>query len=219
MVQARMSKAQPPLAFGLRPLIRISGVGLLVCAGCGSPDKANIELRKQNQTLAARVDELSANHDRDRATLAAAAASRPTVPTLPADRLDRLFTTADLQFGRLTGGDNPDTVIGPDTMLKVYVVPIDGQGTPVKSAGAFTVEAFDLDAADHPRVGLWRSPIERSRDLFVNQFSLYTYVLSCPWQTVPAHADLTVQVTFDDELTGRRFEKQTQVKVHPPGMR
>ena len=192
------------------------GAGLvMLLPGCGSPSGANIYLRKQNQQLQSSVDDLTAQHKRDVSALAAAEAGRPTVPTLPPDRLDRLFTTHALEFGRLTGGDNPDTVIGPDTMLKVYVAPIDGQGMAIKAAGAFTVEAFDLGSPDHPLIGTWRFPVAQSRDLFYDRFSLYTYVLPCPWQTVPPHPDLTVRVTFDDELTGRRFVNQTQVKVHP----
>jgi hypothetical protein len=101
-------------------------------------------------------------------------------------------------------------------MLKVYVVPVDGQGMEIKAAGGFTVEAFDLGSPTHTLVGTWRFSLEQSRDLFVDRFALYTYVLPCPWQTVPHHPDLTVKVTFDDELTGRQFIGQTQVKVHPP---
>ena len=205
-----------PLGLGAWDLIRISGFGFLVSlTACSTPDAANIVLRKQNQQLQSSVDDLTTQHKRDAAALTAAETARPTVPTLPADRLDRLFTVHGLEFGRLTGGDNPDTVTGPDTMLKVYVVPIDGQGTPIKAAGAFTVEAFDLGTPSHPLVGTWQFPLERSRDLFFNRFSLYTYVLECPWQTVPPHPDLTVKVTFDDELTGRHFVNQTQVQVHP----
>ena len=197
------------------PLPILACVGVAVAGGCGSPDSANILLRKQNQDLSAEVDALTAQSQRDRTALAAAEAARPTVPTLPPDRLQRLFTVHDLQFGRLTGGDNPDTVLGPDTMLKVYVAPLDGQGTAIKAAGSFTVEAFDLGTPSHPLVGTWRFPLQQARDLFVDRFALYTYVLPCPWQTVPPHPDLTVRVTFDDELTGLRFTAQTQVKVHP----
>jgi hypothetical protein len=205
-----------PNALPIRPG-RASGLllALAIVGGCGSPDAANIQLRKQNQQLQSSVDDLTAQHARDASALHAAEAARPTTRTLSADRLDRLVTTHDIQIGKLTGGDNPDTVIGPDTMLKVYVVPIDGQGVPFKAAGAFTVEAFDLDAASHPLVGTWHFPLEKTRDLFFNQLSLYTYVLDCPWQTIPRHPDLTVKVTFDDELTARQFTAQTQVKVHP----
>ncbi len=199
-----------------KSVYRAGGLLLAVlAAGCGTPDAANVLLRKQNQQLQSSVDTLTAQHGRDVTTLAAAEAARPTLPTLPPDRLAKLVTVHGVEFGRLTGGDNPDTILGPDTLLRVYVVPIDGQGTPIKAAGAFTVEAFDLDDPAHPLVGTWRFPVEQTRDLFVSRFSLYTYVLDCPWQTVPPHPDLTVKVTFDDELTGRRFVGQTQVKVHP----
>ncbi len=194
---------------------RCAVAAALLAAGCGSPSGANIDLRKQNQQLQASVDELTAQHKRDTTALSASEAARPSLPTLPPDRLDRLFTVHGLDFGRLTGGDNPDTVIGPDTMLKVYVAPTDGQGTPIKAAGAFTVEAFDLGSPDHPLVGTWQFPLERARGLFVDRFALYTYVLECPWLTTPPHPDLTVRVTFVDELTGRRFVDQTRVTVHP----
>ena len=193
-------------------------LGLLLAAvGCNTPDAANITLRKQNQQLQQQVDDLTAQHARDGATLAAEVRDRPTVPSLPQDRLDRLVTVQGLQFGRLTGGDNPNSVIGPDTLLDVYVVPVDGQGTAVKAAGAFTVEAFDLARrSGPPLVGTWQFPLARSRDLFFDRLGQYTYVLPCPWQTIPPHPDLTVRVTFDDELTGRRFVAQTQAKAHPP---
>ena len=198
-----------------RPALTLGLV--FVAAGCNTPDAANIVLRKQNQTLQQQVDDLTAQHARDAATLAAEVRDRPTVPSLPQDRLDRLVTVQGLQFGRLTGGDNPDSVVGPDTLLKVYVVPIDGQGTAVKAAGAFTVEAFDLvRKSGPPLVGTWHFPLAQARDLFFDRFSLYTYVLPCPWQTVPPHPELTVRVTFDDELTGRQFVAQTQAKAHPP---
>ena len=194
----------------------LAGLGVPL-AGCNTPDAANITLRKQNQQLQQQVDQLTAQHRRDADTLAAESVARPTVPTLPQDRLDRLVTVHGLQFDRLTGGDNPDTVTGPDTMLKVYVVPTDGQGTAVKAAGGFTVEAFDLARGTAgPSVGTWAFPPERSRDLFFDRFGRYTYVLDCPWQTVPPPPAMTVRVTFADELTGRQFVGQTQVKVHPP---
>ena len=190
---------------------------LLALAGCNTPSAANITLRKQNQQLQQQVDDLTAQHARDAATLAADVRDRPTVPSLPQDRLDRLVTVQGLQFGKLTGGNNPDSIVGPDTQLSVYVVPIDGQGTAVKAAGAFTVEAFDLARkSGPPLVGTWHFPLARARDLFYDKCSLYTYVLPCPWQAVPPHPDLTVRVTFDDELTGRRFVAQTQAKAHPP---
>jgi len=138
---------------------------------------------------------------------------------LSPDQLDQLFTTHGLKIGNLTGGDNPDSTKTTDTQLKVYVVPIDGDGTPIKAAGSFRVEAFDLDDPKKPLIGSWSFDLNHSRALFFSQFLLYTYVLDCPWQSAPAHADLTVKITFDDALTGREFSEQVQAKVRPPNAR
>jgi polyphosphate kinase 2 (PPK2 family) len=46
---------------------------------------------------------------------------------------------------------------------------------------------------------------------------LYTYVLDCPWQTVPAHEKLTARIVFTDALTHRIFSVDRDVKVEPPG--
>ena len=71
-----------------------------------------------------------------------------TVPTLPQERLEELFTVADVTFGRLTGID--DGAAGKP--LKVYLTPVDGGGDTIKAVGDVTVEAFDL-SADRPRSG------------------------------------------------------------------
>jgi hypothetical protein len=191
-------------------------VVLSIAGGCGAPSAANILLRKQNQTLQSQVDNLTSQHQRDIATLAACQRSHPTVPTLPTQRLDQLFTTHDLTFGSLTGGDNPDSTKNFDTELEVFIAPVDEQGTAIKAAGSFKVEAFDLADPKHPQLGTWAFDLKQTRDLFYNRFGMYEYVLRCPWQTVPTHPDLTVRVTFDDALTGREFISQTQAKLRPP---
>jgi outer membrane murein-binding lipoprotein Lpp len=197
----------------------IAALAALGIAGCGGPSAVNIQLRKQNQTLQAQVDQLTAQHQRDVATLAASEKSHPTTRMLGPDQLDQLVTTHGLKVANLTGGDNPDTAASFDNQLKVYAVPIDGDGTPIKAAGSFKVEAFDLDDPKKPLIGTWNFDLNQTRTLFYSQFLLYTYVLNCPWQTVPAHADLTLRITFADALTGREFTEQVQVKVRPPASR
>ncbi len=187
-----------------------------VMAGCGSPSSANIQLRKQNQDLQAKVDSLAAQHTRDVATLRASERSRPTTASLPAERLDQLFTTHDLTFGNLTGGDNPDGTAAFDSQLKVRVAPVDEQGTAIKAAGAFKVEAFDLGDPTKPLLGTWTFDSTKTRELFFSRFGMYQYVLPCPWQTTPTHSDITVRVTFADALTGREFVSQTPAKLRPP---
>ena len=129
---------------GTQQLLAVGLISAFTLPGCGSPSAANIKLRKQNQQLQWQIDQLTAEHGRDAAALAACQRSHPTEPTLPPERLERLFTTHDLPLGKLTGGDNPDSTDGADSELKVYVAPVDEQGTPIKAAGSFKVEAFDL---------------------------------------------------------------------------
>src|SRR4051794_17481142 len=89
-------------------------VGFLVCAslvaltGCGSPNVASIEVRKQNQSLRDEVDTLKRAREADAATNKSLQEKVGTVPTLPQDRLEKLFTTHGLALGRLTGGADLD---------------------------------------------------------------------------------------------------------------
>lgn len=197
-------------------LAALLGGGLLLAAGCNGPSKVNIELRKQNQQLSARIDELQLRHDADEAAIRGLQSRATTVPILPEDELDELFTTAGLQFGRLTGGFHPDPNQPGDTMLKVYVVPIDGQGDQIKAAGAFHVELFDPALGATNRIGQWDFDLQAAKADWYGSGLLYTYVLSCPWQTVPLHDKLLARVTFLDALTHRAFTVDRQVRVQPP---
>ncbi|HUB26279.1 MAG TPA: hypothetical protein VL992_12690 [Tepidisphaeraceae bacterium] len=184
--------------------------------GCTSrPNQANIALRKQNQDLTAQVADLQRQNAaliaQEQATDAHAGS---IVPQLPESRLQKLFTTAGLKIGSLTGGYNPGPS-GPDTELRVFVVPIDQDGQPIKMAGSFSVELFDLSEQD-TRIGRWNFSLDEARNDWFGQAFLYTYVLDCPWQTPPQHANLTMKVTFVDELTGRQFSVTQPVTVNPP---
>ena len=138
-----------------------------------------------------------------------------TVPVLPSGQIDKLFTTHSIKLGRLTGSGDIDSARPGDEGLKVYVVPIDQANQPIKAAGDFTVDAFDLSAPDHPRIGHWTFPAERNQDLFYSMFTLYTYILPCPWQQLPKHNKITIHVTFDDLLTHRRFELDKPLEIQP----
>jgi outer membrane murein-binding lipoprotein Lpp len=191
----------------------------LAAAGCSSPSGVNIELRKQNQSLQGQVDQLTQQHQRDVDALNACQASHPTTRTLTPEQLDQLVTAHGLKIGNLTGGDNPNSLAGADTRLLVYAVPVDENGVPIEAAGSFKIQAFDLDDPNKPLIGTWAFNQNQIKGLFYSQLGLYTYVLACPWQTVPAHPNLTVRVTLDDALTGREFVQQVQCKVRPPGTR
>jgi outer membrane murein-binding lipoprotein Lpp len=204
------SHSRPNRRFALATAI------IAVAAGCSSrPNQANIVLRKQNQDLSSQVSDLQ----RQNAALIAQeqatdAHSSSISPQLPESRLQKLFTAAGLKIGSLTGGYNPGPS-GPDTELRVFVVPTDQDGQPIKMAGSFSVELFDLSEQD-TRIGRWDFPTDQSRAAWFGQAMLYTYMLECPWQTPPQHVNLTMKVTFTDELTGRRFAVTQPVTVNPP---
>jgi hypothetical protein len=188
----------------------------LLCFGCGgSPSAANIQLRKENQKLSAQLEDLTRQHAADQATLQASQGKNGITPALTNDRLEKLFTAHDLSLGRLTGGHQPSGSSFDDGLI-VYAVPTDDDGEPIKAAGSFKVEAFDLDNPAHPLIGQWSFNRDQTRKLFYAHLSLYTYVLNLPWQTTPKPTDLTLHVTFLDELTGRQLTAQRVVKVNPP---
>jgi hypothetical protein len=109
----------------------------LSAGGCfnNTPSQANIELRKQNQQLQDQLAVLDRRHSADEATIRGLQANATTVPMLPQDELDQLFTTAGLKFGSLTGGYHPDPNQYGDTMVKVYVCPIDQDGNKITATG------------------------------------------------------------------------------------
>src|SRR5689334_5592933 len=96
-------------------------------SACSSPNKANIDLRKQNRQLSDQVDSLKRQHEADAATIRALEAKSPGVANLPQERIDHLFTVHGLKFGKLTGPDPDDP-----KKLKIYVVPTDGEGQQIK---------------------------------------------------------------------------------------
>jgi hypothetical protein len=194
-----------------------SSVALILIAGCsGKPNSANIALREKNQGLSDQIAQLNRQHDADVATINSLQQSKGTLPTLPQDRLDRLFTAHGLRFGRLTGGVRLNPRSSGDDAIKVYIVPTDDAGEPLKAAGSFVVEAFDLDEPSSPRVGHWEFGADESRKNWFGAAMLYNYVLTCPLSTSPKHAKLTLKVAFVDELTSRRFEAQKVIGIALP---
>lgn len=197
-------------------LTLVAATALIDCGGCGSPNQANIALRKQNQQLQGELDQLHKQHAMDANQIAGLQARFPTVPTLPPDELAKLVTTQGIRFGRLTGGQDTDPRKEGDEGLKVYIIVYDESGQEIKAAGAVSVEAFDL-AAKEPKLGKWDFDLKQSKEHWYGQFLFdYYYAVECPWQIVPQHPDITIKVTFVDELTKLPFTAQKVVHVMLP---
>src|SRR5436309_2692497 len=134
-------------------LIYLCSSAALGSFGCGKPNAANIALRKENQKLRDETADLKRQHDADEATILGLQSRSTTAPTLPSNQIEKLFTVHGLEFGRLTGGMDSDPKQRGDEGIAVYVVPTDAEREPLKAAGSFVVEAFDLAAEGDSRIG------------------------------------------------------------------
>ena len=209
----------------LRRLCLLLLLGVLPFAGgCqvlpllfGSPSKANITLRKENQQLQGQVAQLKRQLAAKDAQISGLSERTGTVPVLEPGRLDALFTCHAIRVGRLTGGADLDGAKPGHEGFKIYVNTLDQHGDMIKSAGSFVVEAFDLSGGQPSRLGHWEFPVEKAQENWHSFLTRYEYVLTCPWQErPPRQPDVTVRVTFTDELTGRKFTEQRVAKVQPP---
>lgn len=185
--------------------------------GCGSPNQANIELRKQIQSLQTQVNQLQVENQGDQRTIQGLRDRTGYLPTLSTARLDQLFTTHGLEFGRLTGGADLDPSKPGDEGFIVYIVPTDQQGDQLKAAGTFDIDAFDLDEPKDPLLGHWHFDLKQAKAAWTAALLQYNYVLTCRWKTrIPRHSRITLKVTFFDELTQTPFTAQKVIEINVP---
>jgi hypothetical protein len=189
----------------------------IAAIGCGTPNKANIELRKQNQQLQAQIKTLVKQVEGDQNVIRGLRDRVGTLPTLPTTRLTQLFTTHSIRFGYLTGGADLDPNKPGDEGLAIYVITADESGEKIKAAGTFDIDAFDLAEPKDRLIGHWHLDLQHSRQAWINVLLEYDYAFIIPWQNkVPKHRDVTVKVTFFDELTQTPFTAQKVIHVNLP---
>jgi hypothetical protein len=75
------------------------GVVITAMVGCGGPNKGNIDVRKQLQARDEQIATLKRQHDGDVATIKTLQGSATTVPSLPFERLESLFTVHGIRLG------------------------------------------------------------------------------------------------------------------------
>lgn len=203
--------------FAARSLLAVLCSSAVIFSGlsCTGPSSANIELRKENQSLKDEIAALKSQQAADRATIAALQAEKGSVKRLEADQLDRLFTVAGLEVGRLTNGIDTDPSRPGDDAIRLQVVPRDVDGDPIKAAGTFLVEAFDLSSAEPRKIGQWTFDHASSRAAWTGKAMQYNYLFTCPLADRPTGRDVTVKITYRDELTGREFTEQRQITLAP----
>ncbi|MDB5298781.1 MAG: hypothetical protein JWO87_444 [Phycisphaerales bacterium] len=189
---------------------------LFFLPGCGAPNQENIRLRKLNQDLQAKLEQCHTQVESDKQTIAGLVRRSPIIPMLPPEELEKLWVTHGLKFGRFTGGYQIDRGKPGDQGVQVYIVPADENAMSIQAAGSFVVEAFDLADPHDTRLGRWTWDTVQAKKEWREFLVDYTYVLKCPWQRVPAHPDVTIRVTFTDELTHIPYSAEHVVHVKPP---
>lgn len=183
-------------------------------AGCGAPDRVNVELRRENQGLEEQVAALQNQNAALRARIDGLKQS--TLPSLPQERLSNLFTVHRIELGRYTGSADLDEGKPGHEGLKVYLTPTDEQGDAVKATGRVVVEAFDLSKESDNRVGQWEFAAAQLKEAWRGLGPLQAFVLECPWQTAPQRRELAIKVSFTDELTGRLYSLVREIQVELP---
>ena len=136
-----------------------------------------------------------------------------TLQALGERRLDLLYRVDHIDLGNYTGGIAQDGQ-NVDYAVKVYLQPIDADGSVLKASGTVTVQLFDL-AADPQKnlIAQYYWPVDQLSKQWASGFLAYHYSFLCPFVSPPQHPDVTVRVEFTDYLTGKTFSAQKLVKV------
>jgi hypothetical protein len=185
-------------------------------AGCATPNKANIELRKQNAALDNKIQALTRRDEILTAQIIGMQQSATTLPALPLSRLDLMLTAHGLDVSKLSGGADIHHQGHGQTGIRLYVAPIDDMGNPLQATGTFVIDAYDLAEPKHPHIGHWViTPLQCKNDWVLAFLRAAYFMFDLPYQQRPQHAKITMHIKFTDELTGRVFTAQRVVDVQP----
>jgi len=140
-----------------------------------------------------------------------------TLQALGDKRLDKIYHVAKIELGRYTGGIDTDQKPGHDA-VKVYLQPVDADGSTIKAAGSVKVQLYDLAAEPKANlVGEYAWDVDEARKHWASGFMTNYYSFICPWKSSPPeHDEITVRVEFVDYLTGKTFTAQKACKLELP---
>jgi hypothetical protein len=203
----------------VRPLASCLAVAV-ICAGClgrGDTELLEANLRQQEDrivgferqvsTLQQQLTSARSEADQLRRELAAAGRDGRQEATEPLSRV------AGIQFhSMMTGGRDADGVPGHDVITAV-LTPHDKDGDLVKLGGELEIEVLDLSRPkDRQRLGFWKFPAEKARELWHSGFIASGYQLDLPLQAASVGGEVLLHgrlVTSD----GRQFDTTSQVTL------
>lgn len=195
---------------------------ILTCsalAGCepfGRQKEVNVE--EQRDAALAHADELSKQVVELSAKVESQKKQIETLQALGDKRMENVFTVAEIEIGRHSGGINTDQNPGHDA-VRVFLKPLDKQGHVLKAAGDIKIQLFDLaQPKDQMLFAEYTYPVKDIGKYWAGGLLANQYSFECrfPEGKTPAHADVILRVTFTDYLTGRTHTTQKLLKLALP---
>jgi hypothetical protein len=200
-----------------RPLIALAILALAGCQPAGDTDALKHELEDaRNQLRQCNDDKQSLQ-----SVIVKQQKQVDTLLDLGDKRLDKIFHVKSIELGQYTGGVNLSGADDNHDAIKVYLRPLDQDGSVIKAAGAVKIQFFDLAIAGNNLIGEYNWGVDEIGKQWSNNFVTYFYSFVCPWKAPPTHPEITVRVEFTDYLTGQvsSAQKAVTVKLPPPGAR
>lgn len=204
----------PTATLTVMALLVVSGMS----AGCAVISKPELDKLKSERQLA--LEQVRKLTERSEGLIAEVIAQRKQIDMLTglgAERLRKIFHVVRIDLGKYTGGISTDDKPGDDA-VKVYLAPIDQDGSTIKAAGEVTVQLYDLQAPPKENlIGQYKWTVDKISKQWHGGFGVYHYSFVCPWKSAPPkHDEITVRIEFADYLTGKHFSAQRLCKVKLP---
>jgi len=207
--------ADPPAGQAGRSAIAVAALAAAL-GGCTN-DAATIKsLRAANDRLSASNARLVTRLDDANSQLAALRKQNAALLDLGDKRLKLIPHVTGIQFGSATGGY---PVGKPAEGVKVFLQPLDQDGSVLKAGGAVTIQLYDLAAPPEANlVGQCHYTVEQVARHWYSGFLTYHFSFECPWKSAPPkHDGITVRATWLDYLTGKAFTTQGVFRVSLAG--
>lgn len=187
----------------------------LLLAGCQAPHRQAAEQNVELTDKQAQVSRLQDQVAKLKSQINELESQIATLQGLGEKRLDVVFHPQRIELGKMNSGFR-EAGQSADAGVRVFVRPVDEQGSTIKAAGDVRVELFDLaNPADRQYLGFCSYPADQVSKYWVTAFASQ-YAFECRWPgTPPAHPEVTVRVVFVDYLTGKTLTAQAVVKVKP----
>ena len=195
-------------------LLAIAALALGACSGPKDFDNENDDLRRERETLLARVAELEARLAESDAKLGELTTTLGQLGGEPAaDVVASMPRCAGIELDRLSGPVDRDDAAGPEA-IGVYVRTFDGRRRFVQVAGRLVLEATLLPPPERPdaefgarvlgRVEL--GPVDL-RDAYRSSPMGTHYAAAIPLRpgNRPLEGTIVLRATLYDAITGRRL--------------